>query len=184
MCLVPLRVTSLPPAILIFHAPKRVKDVFYYQISAVYALLITCTVSTFQENITRLHATIAIFVASSPVSFYFLVYSIRAFWGEHRLDTVLGKKEYLNRGLVFFATGVWISIIVYTSLESTRDNFAQGSCKVETVQEVLGLQGLDGAPPVIIALIAATSWLISIVRARKDIWPPGERYRPKFGTVW
>ena len=160
------------------------KDVFYYQISSVYALLITCFVSLIQEDITRFHATIAIFIALSPVSFYFLVYSIRAFWEEHRLDEVLGKEKYLNRGLVFFAAGVWISIVVYTSLESTQRNFAQASCKVLTAQEVFGLQGLIGAPSVVIAAIAVTSWIVSIVLARKEIWPPGERYRPKFATVW
>ena len=180
----PLKVTSLPLAILIFHAPKRVKEAFYYQISTVYALLITCSVSLFQQNITRFHATIAIFIASSPVSFYFLVYSIRAFWGEHRLDTVLGKKEYLNRGMVFFAVGIWISIVVYTSLKSTRNHFTQGSCKVQTAQEAFGLEGLNGAPFVVIVAIAAISWVISIVLARKEIWPPGERYRPKLVTVW
>ena len=172
------------PAILIFHAPKRVKESFYYQISSVYALLITCSVSLIQANITRLHATIAIFIALSPVSFYFLVYSIRAFWGNHRLDEVLGKKCYLNRGLVFLAAGIWTTIVIYTSLDLTRNRFTQGSCRVITVQEVFGLQGLNGAPSTVIAAIAVISWVISIVLARKEIWPPGERYRPRFATVW
>ena len=160
------------------------KDAFYYQISTVYALLITCSASLIQENITRPHATIAIFIAFSPVSFYFLVYSIRAFWGEHRLDTVLGKKKYLNRGLVFLATGIWISVVVYTSLESTRSRFTQESCREETAQEMFGLLGLNGIPSIIIAPIAAFSWFVSIWVARGEIWPPGERYRPKFTTVW
>ena len=112
-------IKSNPPAflllaILIFHAPERVEDAFYYQISTVYTLLITCSVSLFQENITRFHASVATFIASSPVSVYFLVYSVRAFWGEHRLDAVLGKKKYINRGMVFFAAAIWISIVVYT----------------------------------------------------------------------
>ena len=159
------------------------KDSFYYQISTVYALLITCSVSLFQANITRLHATIAICIVSSPVSIYFLVYSIRAFWGEHRLDTALGKKKYLNRGLVFLAAGIWIAIVVYTSLKSTRRRYTQGSCDVITGQEVFILQGLNG-PPYVIAIVSALSWAVSIVLARKEIWPPGERYRPKFVTVW
>ena len=188
------RVTSLPPAILIFHAPKRVKDAFYYQMSTVYALLITCSVSLFQENITRFHATVAIFIVSSPVSFYFLFYSIRAFWGEHRLDAVLGKKKYLNRGMIFFAAAIWITIIVYTSLKSTQSYFAQRSCDTRTMQEIfvlvvlnpraLGPDWLFLSPWFILAIIAAFSWLISIVLARNEIWPPGERYRPKFVTVW
>jgi len=172
-----------PPAILIFNAPKRVKDAFYYQISTIYALLITCSISIIQANITRLHATIALAIASSPVSIYFLVYSIRAFWGRHRLDTVLGKKNYLNRGLIFLATGIWISILTYTSLRSTQGRFTQGSCRTRTAQEVL-LRGLIGAPSVVISALAIISWSISIVLARKEIWPPGERYRPKVSTVW
>jgi hypothetical protein len=173
-----------PPAILIFHAPKRVKDAFYYQISTIYTLLITCSVSLFQVNITRLHATIAIFIVSSPVSIYFIIYSVRTFWGEHRLDTVLGRKNYLNRGLIFFAAGIWIAIVIYTSLKSTQSRFTQGSCRIITAQEVFALRGLIGSPPVIITAIAVLSWAFSIVLARKEIWPPGERYRPKFTTVW
>jgi len=173
-----------PPAILIFNAPKRVKDAFYYQISTIYALLITCSASIIQANITRLHATVAITIASSPVSIYFLVYSIRAFWGGHRLDTVLGKNNYLNRGLVFLAVGIWISIIIYTSLRSTEGRFTQGSCGTKTAQEVLFLRGLTGAPSIVVLTLAVISWAVSIVLARKDIWPPGERYRPRISTVW
>ena len=172
-----------PPVILIFHAPKRVKDAFYYQMSTVYALLITCSVSLFQGNITRPHATIAIFIASSPVSIYFLVYSIRAFWAGHRLDAVLGKENYLNRGLVFFAMGIWTSIVVYTSLGSTLLRFSQGSCSTVTAQEVFGIEGFVG-PSSIIGAVAVLSWPVCIIVARKEIWPPGERYRPKFVTVW
>ena len=162
--------------------------------STVYALLITCFVSLFQQDITRFHATVAITIVSSPVSFYFLFYSIRTFWGEHRLNTVLGKKKYLNRGLVFFAAGIWISMIIYTSLKSTRNHFTQKSCDLITVQEffvrvvlnprALGLEGLFESPWFSIGIIASFSWLVSIVLARKDIWPPGERYRPKFVTIW
>ncbi|KAF9782943.1 hypothetical protein BJ322DRAFT_1073515 [Thelephora terrestris] len=170
--------------VLMFHAPKRVKDVFYYQISNVYAILVTCSISLFQTNISRLHATIATFTASSPVSVYFLFYSIRAFWGEHRLSTVLGKQNHLNRGLVFFALGIWIAIVVYTSLASgsTRSRFAQESCKTITTQEVFLSRGFNGAP-YIIAAMAAPSWLVSVVLARREIWPRGEGYRPKFTTV-
>ena len=186
---------SLPlPAILIFHAPKRVKDAFYYQMSTVYALLITCSVSLFQQNITRFHATVAISIAFSPVSLYFLFYSIRAFWGEHRLDAVLGKEKYLNRGMVFFAFGVLICIFVYTSLESTKDRFAQNSCLSGMMRKVsvwgtLNPGEMDSLrlflnPMFSLCTITMCSWFIAIVLARKEIWPPGERYRPKFATVW
>ena len=157
---------------------------FYYQISTVYSLLITCSVSLIQQNITRFHATIALFIASSPVSIYFLVYSVRAFWGEHRLDEVLGKKNHLNRGLVFFAAGIWISIVIYISLGSTKGHFTQESCSTITARGVLEIGGVINAPSVVIAVIAALSWFVSIMLVRKEIWPPGERYRPKFVTVW
>jgi hypothetical protein len=181
--LAPLILTTYAPAILIFHAPKRVRGVFYYQIFNVYALLITCSASLFQENITRFHASVAIFIATPPVSIYFLIYSIRALWGQHRLDTVLGREHHLNRGLVFFAAGMWVSILIYTSLRSTKGRFAQDSCDTITAQEVLVSKDLGGAPVFIIG-IAAFSWLISIALARKEIWSPGQRYRPKFATVW
>jgi len=162
--------------------------------SNIYALLITCTVSLFQKNITRFHATVAISIALSPVSFYFLLYSIKSFWGEHRLDAILGKKKNLNRGLVFFAIATWIAIVVYTSLGSTENNFTQKSCLSGTVQEVsiqgvlnpekIGLFWFFLNPGIILGIIAAFSWFVAIVLARKEIWPPGERYRPKFVTVW
>ena len=187
-CTLESRVIKVNPplAILIFTAPKRTKDAFYYQMSNVYAILITCSVSLFQQtpSITRLHTTIAIFIASSPVSIYFLVYSIRGFWGEHRLDMILGKRNYLNRGLVFLAAGIWIGIVVYTSLNSKEDRFAQASCMTLTTQQVFVMQGLSVFPPLCIAMVAVLSWVISIVLARKEIWPPGEQYRPKIVTVW
>lgn len=170
----------LVPAILIFHAPKRVKDAFYYQMSTVYALLITCITSLAQKEITQPHATTAILIISSPVSVYFLVYSIRAFWSKHRLDEVLGKKERLNRGLVLTAVGAWVAICVYTR-PAMSDRFFQASCDPTSISDVLSA-GFIGSS--LVAAVAALSWLISIFLARKEIWPPGERYRPRFATVW
>jgi hypothetical protein len=184
-CLTWLMLTAAASAlaILIFHAPKRVKNVFYYQILNSYVLLITCAASIFQRDITRLHASVAIFLATSPVLIYFLVYSIRAFWGQHQLDNVLGKEHYLNRGLVFFAVGMWICILAFTSLDSTRAHFVMGICYyVLTVPDMFG-----GAIMYFLLFTAGTTvglWPVSIVVARKEIWPPGEGYRPKFATVW
>jgi len=162
--------------------------------STVYALLVTCTVSLFRQNVTRFHASVASTIALSPVSFYFLFYSIKAFWGEHRLDTVLGKKKYLNRGMVFFAVAMWFSIIVYTSMESKKNNFTQKSCRSSTMQELflrvtlnpleIGLVLILLSPWFVLTIIATFLWFISIVLVRKEIWPPGEQYRPKFVTVW
>ena len=179
-------------AILIFHAPNRVKEAFYYQMSNVYALLVTCFIFLLQRAITRFHATVAIFIASSPVSIYFLVYSLRSCLGyfktfrtKHRLDTVLGRGQRSNLALVFFAAGIWISIVVYTSLESTRSHFAQESCSAEPIQKIfvkyvvnlkwLGLAMLL-SPWVDLTIVAAFSWFVSIWLARKEIWLPGEGY--------
>ena len=158
--------------------------------STVYALLITCITSLAQKNIAQPHATIAILIVSSPVSFYFLAYSIRAFWGKHQLDEVLGKKKYLNRGLVFVAAGAWIAISVYTLKPMTK-RWPQASCGITSIYRVLsfgfncpGLYWFWCNPWAPTAIVGAPSWLISIFLARKEIWPPGERYRPKFATVW
>ena len=186
--------TDLPflllPAILIFHAPKRVKDAFYYQLSTVYALLITCIPSLYQGNVTQPHATVAIAIVSSPVSICFLVYSIRAFWDEHRLEEVLGKRKYLNRGLVFIAVGIWAIIFVYTR-KPTGKPLAQASCGTITLHRVLRFGVIHTGeywyiwnPWMVVIAVAVPLWLISILSARKEIWPPGERYRPKFVMVW
>jgi len=121
----------------------------------------------------------------SPSTFWFIPLGLSgAITGSTRFLEEKTRKNYLNRGLVFFAAGMWISIAIYTSLKSTRARFTQGSCRTKTAQEVLVLQGLVGAPSVVISVVAMISWIISIVLARKEIWPPGERYRPKFSTVW
>ncbi|KAF9653398.1 hypothetical protein BDM02DRAFT_1909617 [Thelephora ganbajun] len=64
----------------------------------------------------------------------------------------------------FSAVGIWISIV--------NDYDAKG----------IFLQGYNSTPSTIIGPIAAFSWLISIVLAGKEVWPPEERYRPKFAT--
>ena len=85
------------------------------------------------------------------------------------------KENYLNRGLVFLAVGIWIPIAIYTSLRSTGGRFTQGSCMIKTTQRVLALQGFIGAPSIVLSTLAVISWSVSIVLARKEIWPPGER---------
>ena len=110
-----------------FYAPDRVEDVFHYQMLTIYSLLITCSISLIRQSITQFHATIAIFIASSPVSIHFLLYSARAYWGKHQLDKVLGKENLLNRRLVFVATIIWISTSIYAWLGPTR-RFTQESC--------------------------------------------------------
>ena len=50
----------------------------------------------------------------------------------------------------------------------------------QTVLIYMALFGVLFTP----AVISAPLWVTSIVLAREEIWPPGERYRPKFVTVW
>ena len=191
----PLRLTPslLPPAILILHAPERVEDAFH-QMSTVYVLLVACSLFLFQENITCFHTTAVISIALSPVSFSLLFYSINAFWGEHRLDAVLGKETYLNRGIVSIAAAVWPSIVVYTSLELTRNRFVQSFCDTRTMLELfvlvvlnpraLGLKWLFLSPWFSLTTVAEVSWFVSILLASTEIWPSGERYQQKFDTEW
>ena len=158
--------------------------------STVYTLLITCIASLSQKNITQYHAVIAVLIASSPVSICFLAYSIRAFWGKHRLEGVLGKREYLNRGLVFIAAGMWIAVFVYTQ-NAMAKRFSQGSCGAITIHDIFHWwatftpqEFFTWNPWIIIPIVAVLSWIVSIFLARKEIWLPGERYQPKFTTVW
>lgn len=190
--------TFLLQAILIFYSPGRVKAAFWSQSLITYSLLITCTTSLFQGSLTRFHAIILVSLVCSPVNVYFAGYSIRAFWSSHRLDAALGKKQYARRAMVLFSVGVWIAILIYAYLPDNRAKFAQDSCRGSTIAEGIFL----GAPFVFAWALAATgsagvlvlflmipilvvvAWIAVIIRRRKEIWPPGEPYRPRFGKVW
>jgi hypothetical protein len=154
----------------------RVEDVFYCQLSTVYALLITCAVSTVRQDPTRVHATIAIFIAAPPVSIYFFAYSARAFWGGHWIDSVLGRRKYINRGLVFLAVPVWLAMVILTTVPSTAGRFSQASCLGFTVQEVFigkgiakGYSALLDGPTIVLCPTAAIAWAVTIVKVRKEI---------------
>lgn len=175
-------VTAFCLTILIFHAPKRVKGGFYYQIFTIYALLIACSASLIRADITPLYASISIPMAFPPVLAYFLVYSIRAFRGEHRLSEVLGKKDYINRGMVFFAVGIWVTIVAYISLGLAKDRFAQGSCQILTTPGAFLNEGFNNVPSTAV-VIAVVSWLAPIALAVK-ICLSKDRREPKFATVW
>jgi heme/copper-type cytochrome/quinol oxidase subunit 2 len=134
------------------------------------------------------------------VNVYFAGYSIRAFWSTHRLEPVLGKKQYGRRAMVFLSVAVWVAILVYAYLPQSHTKFAQDTCRGSSAAEAVFLLA-----PIVIVIAAASqgptgiflaflfllvpilivvSWTIAIVRKRKEIWPPGEPYRPKFGKVW
>ena len=176
----------------------RVKAAFWSQSLITYSLLITCVTSLFQGSLTRFHAIILVSLVCSPVNVYFAGYSIRAFWSSHRLDAALGKKQYARRAMVLLSVGIWIAILVYAYLPDDRAKFSQDSCRGSTIAEGVFL----GAPFIFAYALAATgaagvlvlfltipilvilAWVIVIVRRKKEIWPPGEPYRPRFGKVW
>ncbi|KAF9781525.1 hypothetical protein BJ322DRAFT_1076724 [Thelephora terrestris] len=191
-------ITGFCLIILIFYSPKRVKEAYWSQTLITYSLLLTCGVSLIRGELTRYHAIVLISIVCSPVNVYFTGYSIRAFWGSHRLDAVLGKKQYLRRALVFFSLAVWITILVYAYLPRKYTKFTQDSCRWDTVAEnfflgspfvwavALARSKSFGDLVAFLALpvIVIVAWVFAIVRKRKEIWPPGELYRPRFGRVW
>ena len=185
-------------AVLIFYSPNRVKAAFWSQSLITYSLLITCATSLFQGSLSRFHAIILVSIVCSPVNVYFTGYSLRAFWSSHRLDAALGKKQYARRAMVLLSVVIWIAILIYAYLPDKYSKFAQDSCRGSTIAEGVFL----GAPFLFAWALAATgsagvlvaflmipiliiiAWVVVIIRRRKEIWPPGEPYRPRFGKVW
>lgn len=143
---------------------------------------------------------ILISIVCSPVNVYFSGYSIRAFWSSHRLDAVLGKKQYARRAMVFFSMGVWVAILIYAYLPHHLTKFSQDTCRGSSIAEGVFL----GAPFIFawalaqlgptgvfvlflfltIPIVVAIAWVVAIVRRRKEIWPPGQPWKPRFGKVW
>ena len=176
------------------------KAAFWSQTLITYSLLITCATSLLQGNLTRFHSIILISIVCSPVNVYFSGYSIRAFWSSHRLDPVLGKKQYARRGLVFLSIGIWTAILVYAYLPQNHTKFAQDTCRGSSIAEgvflgapIIAAVALAIAGPtgifvlflsLLIPVLAAVAWVVAIIRRRKEIWPPGEPWRPRFGKVW
>ena len=189
----------MPLAILIFYSPRRVKAAFWSQTLITYSLLITCGISLIKESLTRFHAIILISIVCSPVNFYFLCYSIRAFWSSHPLDAVLGRKQYVRRGMMFFAVSVWTAILIHAYLPQRYTKFSQDSCQpwdTPAEQFFLGvlfvwaydLLHLGGPVALFLFLLIPTfiivAWAVAIIQRRKEIWPPDQPWRPRFGKVW
>ena len=185
-------------ALLIFYSPKRVKAAFWSQSLITYSLLITCATSLFQGSLTRFHAVILVAIVCSPVNVYFAGYSIRAFWSEHRLEAALGKKQYARRTMVLLSVAIWIAILVYAYLPQNVTKFAQDTCRGTTIAEgfFLGAPFVFawalvevGAAGVLVVFLAipiliVLAWIAVIIRRRKEIWTPGQPWRPKFGKTW
>ena len=193
------QLTSFTPAVLIFYSPKRVEEAFYSQVLTIYSLLITCLVAIVRRNLTRFHALVVLALVLSPITVYFVTYSIRSFWsGKHRLESLLGRTRYLRRFLVLLAGAVWLGILIFAYLPKDENRFAQASCKGRSVMDFfylfvpflyIGVYASLGIayPAVIFAVpfvMVIASWAIAISLRKKEIWPPGEPYRPRFIKVW
>ena len=175
------------------------QEAFYSQILTIYSLLLTCLVSVVRGDLSRFHALVVLALVLSPITVYFVAYSIRSFWSDHhRLESLLGRTRYLRRFLVLLAGASWMAILIYAYLPNSEDRFAQASCKGRSVMDafyllvpfiyIAAFAQVDVAYPAVLFtlpfLIMIAAWIIAILRRKKEIWPPGEPYRPRFIKVW
>lgn len=184
---------------LIFYSHKRVHEAFWSQILTIYSLLLTCLISIIRGDLTRFHALVVLALVLSPITVYFIGYSIRSIWStRHRLENLLGPSHYLRRFVVLFAGASWLAIFIYTYLPRGVEHFAQASCKGRSVTEgfyltvpFLYIQAYANNgiayPAVLFALpfvVMIAVWTTAILRRKEEIWPPGEPYRPRIVKVW
>ena len=175
------------------------QEAFYSQILTIYSLLLTCLISIIRGDLTRFHALVVLALVLSPITVYFVAYSIRSFWsGQHRLESLLGRTRYLRRFLVLLAGGIWLGILIYAYLPKGADRFAQASCKGRSVMDAfylivpflyIAVFAEFGViyPAVIFTLafvLMIATWIVAIFLRKNEIWPPGEPYRPRFLKVW
>lgn len=173
------------------------KDAFWSQVLTIYSLLLTACISIFRQELTKFHALTVSVIVASPLTIYFIVYSIRAMWGgEHRLENVLGKGHLVKRLFVLFAAVVWIGLTTFSFVHRNISQFAQASCKSRPLMLnfflitpiSVGLMERKEKPwlGVVIALpffLIVLAWVTAILLKRHVIWPPGERYRVNFWKV-
>jgi len=176
-----------------------VQEAFWSQILTVYSLLLTCLVSLFRGDLTRFHALVVLALVLSPITVYFVAYSIRSFWsGQHRLEGLLGRTRYLRRIIVLLAGATWMGIFIYAYLPNNGERFAQASCKGRSVMDAFYLIvpflymaafiSLGIAYPVVLFVLpfvlVIVAWIIAILLRKDEIWPPGEPHRRRFVKVW
>jgi hypothetical protein len=135
------------------------------------------------------------------VNVYFVGYGIRAFWDTHRLDAVLGRKQYVQRAMVFFSVAVWMAILVYAYLPIGDTKFLQRSCSKDSLVKTfflwspflyawdLATNGSNGIAALFLLLtipiLIAFAWIIAIIRRRREIWDESSRsFCAGFGEVW
>ena len=195
----------LPPrsrlALLIFHSPEELRELFRSQILAMYSLLITCGISIFLRKLTGIHAIMTTMIAGSPLSVYIIIYAIRSVWGDaNRLNPVLGPRHVIPRTLVLTALLLWGGLVVYIIWPSNIPHFAQLSWERYGQQNDQIMIKHFYFSPIVLIVKANTSFgrliltppiqstalvlFIAILRRRREIWPRGEKYSPRFYRVW
>jgi hypothetical protein len=118
------------------------------------------------------------------------------------MAATVGRGRIIPRTIVLTALGLWIALAAYTLLPTHLSRFSQRSCAhspvftgVDIAKDFfllpvilfIVLGSLSPWVPVIVLLpvqLTIVAWVVCIVRRRKDIWPRGERYRPRFRAVW
>ncbi|KAK7691908.1 hypothetical protein QCA50_005313 [Cerrena zonata] len=190
-------VTNICLSILVFYSPKGAKEAYWSQILSIYSVLFTCSISIFQVELTRYHATLAVVLTGSPLSVYLFIYSIMSFWyRKHRMNGILGDGQMLPRILIIIAGGIWTAILSYVLSSAHVSHFAQESCSGQVpldkslylypfvLLKVLRQTPILFLPIVGILLLILLSWIIGIILQRKAIWPHDEPWRPRFGRTW
>ena len=100
--------------------------------------------------------------------------------------------------MVFFAVSIWTSILVYAYLPQRYTKFSQDSCRWYSAAEefflgapfvwAYSLVYFGGRVTLFLFLLIPTfiiaAWAVAIIRRRKEIWPPDQPWRPRFGKVW
>jgi hypothetical protein len=161
----------------------------------VYALLLTCAWSLIRHQLTRIHAILAIATAGSPLTVCIFLYALRSIWeSDHRLSQAVGRRKIIPRCIVLAAMGFWIALFIYLTLPSHVSDFQQESCEennhvvkfffalplVIFVDMPAWIQGLAALP----FLLTTLAWFVGILLRRREIWPEGDLFRPRFRTVW
>ncbi|KAK7683465.1 hypothetical protein QCA50_013299 [Cerrena zonata] len=190
-------VTNLCLSILVFYSPKGAKSAFWSQVLSIYAVLITCGIAILQASLTRFHAAIAVVLTGSPLSLYLFVYSVMSLWyRRHRLNGIVGDGQILPRTLILIAGALWTSMFIYVLSSGHVSHFAQESCTHQVplskslwLFPIIFVAGLRKEywlffPIVGIFSLIVLSWIIAIILQRKTIWPPDERWQPRFGRTW
>ncbi|KAF8502954.1 hypothetical protein BU17DRAFT_58662, partial [Hysterangium stoloniferum] len=193
-------ITNFLVATIIFYSHDIPKGAIWSQILTAYSILITCAISVIKQQLTRIHAIIAVATASSPSIAYIVVYAIRSMWqNDHRLNSVFGKGHILRRVIVIGVLPIWIALAAYTLLRNHAPHFTQLSCEDNFQKKMFKMflflpfvffasfkeeEGTTAS--IILALpveLTVLSWLIAIWLSRREIWK-GERYKFRFGKVW